>query len=71
MDFVGILTSPQTLGPLKLTLAVLAVAGLLHLVSGVLLGYYLTSGKGPVRQTVDFLVTLPLVFPPLPRGSYC
>ena len=68
MDFFGILTQPQTLGPLKLTIGVLAVSGLLHLLAGVLLGYYLTSGKGVMRSVVDFLVTLPLVFPPIATG---
>jgi molybdate transport system permease protein len=68
MDFIGILTHPQTTGPLWLTLKVLVVAGSLHLVSGILLGYYLTSGKGAMRSVVDFLVTLPLVFPPIATG---
>ncbi|MCJ2164776.1 MULTISPECIES: ABC transporter permease subunit [unclassified Pseudodesulfovibrio] len=68
MDFIGILTQPQTTGPLWLTLKVLVAAGSLHLVSGILLGYYLTSGKGMMRSVVDFLVTLPLVFPPIATG---
>lgn len=68
MDFIGILTQPQTTGPLWLTLKVLVVSGLLHLVSGVLFGYYLTSGKSPMRSVVDFLITLPLVFPPIATG---
>lgn len=68
MDFLGILTEPQTIGPLRLTVSVLAVSGLLHLLSGILLGYYLTSGKSTLRTMVDFLVTLPLVFPPIATG---
>ena len=68
MDLIGILTQPQTTHPLWLTLKVLAVAGSLHLICGILLGYYLTSGKGGVRSAVDFLVTLPLVFPPIATG---
>ncbi|OIQ51827.1 Sulfate transport system permease protein CysW [Pseudodesulfovibrio hydrargyri] len=68
MDFVGIMTQPETLNPLRLTLKALAVAGLLHLVCGVLIAYYLTSGKGPTRSAVDFFVTLPLVFPPIATG---
>ena len=68
MDFFGILTQQQTLDPLWLTVRVMAVAGSLHLVCGVLLGYYLTSGKTRMRTVVDFLVTLPLVFPPIATG---
>ncbi|BCS89809.1 molybdate ABC transporter permease subunit [Pseudodesulfovibrio sediminis] len=68
MDFLQILTETQTTAPLLLTVKVLAVSGALHLVCGVLLGYYLTSGKGTVRSVVDFLVTLPLVFPPIATG---
>ncbi|EGB13977.1 binding-protein-dependent transport systems inner membrane component [Pseudodesulfovibrio mercurii] len=68
MDFVGILAQPETINPLRLTLKALAVSGALHLVGGVLIAYYLTSGKGPLRSVVDFLVTLPLVFPPIATG---
>jgi molybdate transport system permease protein len=68
MNFVGILTQPETIYPLRLTLKALAVAGVLHLFGGVLIAYYLTSGKGAVRSIVDFLVTLPLVFPPIATG---
>lgn len=68
MDFFRILAQPGTIAPLVLTLKALAVSGALHLVCGVLVAYYLTSGKGPVRSGVDFLVTLPLVFPPIATG---
>ncbi|MUM78510.1 ABC transporter permease subunit [Pseudodesulfovibrio sp. F-1] len=68
MSLLGILTEPQTLGPLWLTVRVLAVAGALHLAAGVLVGYYLTGRKTVMRSVVDFLVTLPLVFPPIATG---
>ena len=68
MDFLGILAQPTTLYPIRLTLKALAVSGGLHLVLGVLIAYYLTSGRGPLRSAVDFLVTLPLVFPPIATG---
>jgi molybdate transport system permease protein len=68
MPLLQTLTEPQTLGPMWLTLRVLAVAGALHLAAGVLLGYYLTGGKTWLRSVVDFLVTLPLVFPPIATG---
>jgi len=68
MNFLYILTQPETTAPLWLTLKVLAVSGILHLISGVLLGYYLTGKKSTMRSVVDFLVTLPLVFPPIATG---
>jgi len=68
MNFIAILTQPETIGPLVLTLKVLTAAGVLHLISGVLIGYYLTSGKSAARTLVDFLITLPLVFPPIATG---
>ncbi len=68
MDFLQILTQSQTTAPLWLTLKVLAVSGTLHLVSGILLSYYLTSKKSTMRSVVDFLVTMPLIFPPIATG---
>ncbi|MEF2230099.1 MAG: ABC transporter permease subunit [Pseudodesulfovibrio sp.] len=68
MDILHVLAQPQTTGPLLLTLETLAAAGSLHLVCGVLVAYYLTSGTGPLRSAADFLVTLPLVFPPIATG---
>ncbi|MDD3312772.1 ABC transporter permease subunit [Pseudodesulfovibrio sp.] len=68
MDLLQILAQPQTMGPLRLTIETLAVAGTLHLVCGVLVAYYLTSGAGPLRSAADFAVTLPLVFPPIATG---
>ncbi|WP_419786660.1 molybdate ABC transporter permease subunit [Pseudodesulfovibrio sp.] len=68
MDLLQILGQPQTIGPLWLTLETLAVAGTLHLVCGVFLAYYLTSGTSPLRSATDFAVTLPLVFPPIATG---
>ncbi len=68
MGVLGILSRPETSGPLWLTLRVLAVSGTLHLAAGLLLGYYLTGRKTGVRSVVDFLVSLPLVFPPIATG---
>ncbi|WP_022662846.1 molybdate ABC transporter permease subunit [Paucidesulfovibrio longus] len=63
------LLDPSTLGPLWLTLRVLLYSGALLLGAGVLLGYYLTREKRTaLRTVVDFLVTLPLVFPPIATG---
>ncbi|MGE4551737.1 MAG: molybdate ABC transporter permease subunit [Desulfovibrionaceae bacterium] len=69
MDWWAILRAPGTLGPLWLTLRVLAVSGVLLLGGGVLLAYYLAGRRGgALRGVVDFLVTLPLVFPPIATG---
>lgn len=68
MGILDVLAQPQTTAPLLLTLKVLAVSGVLHLISGILLGYYLTGEKSLMRTVADFLVTLPLVFPPIATG---
>ncbi|WP_147820955.1 molybdate ABC transporter permease subunit [Salidesulfovibrio onnuriiensis] len=68
MNALEVLQQPETTGPLWLTLKVLAVSGLLHLVTGVLLGYYLTGRRSLGRGVMDFLVSLPLVFPPIATG---
>lgn len=68
MDWLGILFDPGTTGPLWLSARVLVVTGPLLLAAGILLGYYLTGKKTMARTVVDFLVTLPLVFPPIATG---
>ncbi|WP_243543873.1 molybdate ABC transporter permease subunit [Pseudodesulfovibrio tunisiensis] len=68
MDWLGIIQAPSTIGPVLLTLKVLAVAGSIILVLGLLAAYYLAHGKSWMRSAVDFLVTLPLVFPPIATG---
>ncbi|MCD8490951.1 MAG: hypothetical protein LRY51_03125 [Geovibrio sp.] len=40
----------------------------LHCAAGLMLGYYLGKRKGIFAGFVDFLVTLPLVFPPVGTG---
>lgn len=68
MEFFQILAQPQTLAPIILTAKTLLSSGVLVLVSGISLGYYLTGPKSMVRSVVDFIVTLPLVFPPIATG---
>jgi len=68
MDWLAIACEPATLGPLWLTLKVLLASGVLLLGTGVLVAYYLSRGRGALRGAVDFLVTLPLVFPPIATG---
>ena len=64
----NILRDSATLGPLVLTVKVLVVAGGLQLIAGVFLGAYLSGKKSFIRGVVDFLVTLPLIFPPIALG---
>ncbi len=68
MTVLEILAQPNTTGPLVLTAKVLAVSGVLHLVAGLVLGYWLNGPRTWFRGVVDFLVTLPLVFPPIATG---
>jgi molybdate transport system permease protein len=68
MTCLEILCDQSTRGPLLLTAKVMVLAGTMHLVAGVLIGYYLTTRKTVLREAVDFLVTLPLVFPPIATG---
>ena len=63
-----LLTDPRTIGPLLLTLKVLAIAGGALLPCGVLLAWYLSGKPSPARTVVDFLVAVPLVFPPIATG---
>jgi molybdate transport system permease protein len=63
-----LLTDARTLGPLILTLKVLACSGTILLPAGVLLAWYLSGRPSPVRTVVDFLVAVPLVFPPIATG---
>lgn len=63
-----LLTDERILGPLLLSLKVLAIAGGILLPAGVLLAWYLSGKPSPVRSAVDFLVAVPLVFPPIATG---
>lgn len=65
---VELLFDARTLGPVFLTLRVLACAGSILLPCGVLLAWYLSGPPSSVRTVVDFVVALPLVFPPIATG---
>ncbi|MCL5123616.1 MAG: molybdate ABC transporter permease subunit [Deltaproteobacteria bacterium] len=54
--------------PLIFTAKVAAVTCVLHLLIGVTLGYYLSEKTSRMRDIIDILVTLPLVFPPIALG---
>jgi molybdate transport system permease protein len=68
MVLMEVLTDPRTLGPLLLTLRVLALAGCILLPGGVLLAYFLSGKPSALRVVVDFIVSIPLVFPPIATG---
>lgn len=59
---------PTTRDCLVLSCKVAAIAMPLLAVSGVSLGYLLGRGGGRWLSLLDFLVTLPLVFPPIATG---
>jgi molybdate transport system permease protein len=66
--YLEILGEKATLFPLLLTAKVILVSGGMLLVFGVVLGYYLSRAHSPFRGLLDFLVTMPLVFPPIATG---
>ncbi len=68
MVLLEVLTDARTLGPLLLTLRVLALAGCILLPGGVLLAYFLSGKSSALRVVVDFIVSIPLVFPPIATG---
>ena len=67
-SILDILREPATQDCIILSGKVATVAMPLLAVSGVALGYLLGSCKGRWLSLLDFLVTLPLVFPPIATG---
>jgi molybdate transport system permease protein len=68
MDIGTILLDSSTLNPLILSGRVLVVAGILQLLVGVPLAFWLARSKGVLHNMIDMAVTLPLVFPPVATG---
>ncbi|SKA66798.1 molybdate ABC transporter permease subunit [Desulfobaculum bizertense] len=66
--FFLLATQAQTLEPLSLSIKVLSVSGLCFLLIALPLACWLAWSKGPLREAIDILVTLPLVFPPVASG---
>ncbi len=62
------ISGPGIVFPLIFTAKVASVTCVLHLVIGIILGYYLSNKKSRVRDLIDIFVTLPLVFPPIALG---
>lgn len=62
------LTDAAIINPIVLSTKVAASTLPLFLIFGVGLGYMLGRRKTPMTITLDYLVTLPLVFPPIATG---
>jgi len=62
--------SDGVLVPLLLTLKVAGWATLLALVAGVFAGFALARARFPGRETLDAILTLPMVLPPTVLGYY-
>ena len=62
------LSSPEVSFSLRLTLRTCAACLVLHAVTAVPLARWSGSGPAPLRRLLSFLITLPLVFPPIALG---
>ncbi|QLA16202.1 molybdate ABC transporter permease subunit [Desulfolutivibrio sulfoxidireducens] len=65
---VEFFSDPGIRGPLLLTLRVCLVTVPLFLAAGIGLGYYLGRSRSLLASTVDFVVSVPMVFPPIATG---
>ena len=65
---ITMLFSREVAVPLILTLKTAAITLMLHLVAGVISGYFLTGEKNFFGFIADSIITLPLVFPPIATG---
>lgn len=63
-----ILNDPGIMEPVLLSMRVLVVSVPALLVFSIAIGYYLGRRRGGLASFVDFVVTLPLVFPPIATG---
>jgi molybdate transport system permease protein len=69
-DYLTLLADPGVFGPIWLSAKIAAGATVLHLVFGIGIGYLLSREKLFMRNFLDALVTLPLVFPPIAIGFF-
>jgi molybdate transport system permease protein len=69
-SLVATALDPGVLFPIKLTLRVMAVAVPFFFLVGAPLGYLLGRGRGRLLATLDFLISLPLVLPPMAVGFF-
>ncbi|WP_029458465.1 ABC transporter permease subunit [Solidesulfovibrio alcoholivorans] len=63
-------TDPGVVFSIKLTLRVMAVAVPVFFLLGAPLGYLLGRGRGRFLAVLDFLISLPLVLPPMAVGFF-
>ena len=63
-------TDPGVVFSVKLTLRVMAVAVPVFFLLGAPLGYLLGRGRGRFLAVLDFLISLPLVLPPMAVGVF-
>lgn len=69
-SLVAAATDPGVVFSISLTLRVMAVAIPCFFLFGVPLGYLLGRGRGRLVAALDFLVSLPLVLPPMAVGFF-
>lgn len=69
-SLVATALDPGVLFPIKLTLRVMAVAVPFFFLVGAPLGYFLGRGRGRLLAALDFLISLPLVLPPMAVGFF-
>lgn len=69
-SLVAAALDPGVIFPIKLTLRVMAVAVPFFFLVGVPLGYLLGRGRGRLLAVLDFLISLPLVLPPMAVGFF-
>jgi len=67
-SFLEYLRDERFFFPLVFTAKVAGAATLLQLVCGLALGRYLSRGPSALRSSLDVVITLPLVFPPIALG---
>lgn len=67
-EIISFIEENDAAGPILLSLDTAAVTLILHLMAGVLAGFFLTGRKTFLRTLADTAITLPLIFPPIATG---
>lgn len=65
---ISMLSLRELADPVMLTLQTAVITLILHVLAGVVSGYFLTGKKSVFGFIADALITLPLVFPPIATG---
>lgn len=66
MGYIEYLNHPAIMLTLKITFSAL----LLQIISGIPLGIYLSGNKNTFKKTIEVMVSLPMVFPPMALGFF-